>query len=175
MTTSSDALHLDTPTSELDSSLRWVTGAAILHPSCNRTHTTSLDNIRILAVQRASTETAFPDQWELPGGHIESSDSTIRTALGREVSEETGLGVKTCLSRFEDLEWISGSGSKSLQINYLVTVDEEEVVLCEDEHQAFSWITRDEVERLEMTDGMRVVFGNAFACADRMRTGEHKA
>ena len=45
----------------------------------------------MLLVQRASTERAFPDEWEMPGGSAEASDPTIFHSVAREAFEETGL------------------------------------------------------------------------------------
>lgn len=46
---------------------------------------------RLLLVQRATTERAFPNRWEIPGGSSESTDPTVLHSLAREVFEETGL------------------------------------------------------------------------------------
>lgn len=46
---------------------------------------------RLLLVQRAASEKAFPNLWEVPGGSSEHSDPTILHSVAREVFEETGL------------------------------------------------------------------------------------
>ncbi|MCJ1312926.1 hypothetical protein MMC25_006602 [Agyrium rufum] len=48
---------------------------------------------KILLVQRASTETGFPNKWEVPGGSAEVSDGSIFATVARETLEETGLHV----------------------------------------------------------------------------------
>ena len=45
----------------------------------------------MLLVQRAATEPAFPNLWEVPGGSAEDFDPTILHSVAREVFEETGL------------------------------------------------------------------------------------
>ena len=59
----------------------------------------------LLIVQRAATESGFPNKWEVPGGSCEASDPTILHSLARETFEETGLR----LTRFKRQ---IGSGSK---------------------------------------------------------------
>lgn len=46
---------------------------------------------RLLLVQRAATERAFPNLWEIPGGSTETFDRSILHSVAREVFEETGL------------------------------------------------------------------------------------
>lgn len=46
---------------------------------------------RLLLVQRAATERAFPNLWEVPGGSSEATDPTVLHSVAREVFEETGL------------------------------------------------------------------------------------
>lgn len=45
----------------------------------------------LLLLQRASTERAFPNLWEVPGGSAEATDPTLLHSVAREVFEETGL------------------------------------------------------------------------------------
>ncbi|KAF2684532.1 hypothetical protein K458DRAFT_418096 [Lentithecium fluviatile CBS 122367] len=46
---------------------------------------------KLLLVQRASTEKAFPDFWEIPGGKVDDTDETLLHGAVRELKEETGL------------------------------------------------------------------------------------
>ena len=48
-------------------------------------------SVRLLLIQRAATERAFPHCWEVPGGSAEFTDPTILHSVAREVFEETGL------------------------------------------------------------------------------------
>jgi 8-oxo-dGTP pyrophosphatase MutT (NUDIX family) len=52
-----------------------------------------LDNGRILAVRRDSTDENHPCRWEVPGGRLEA-DETLDAHLVREVFEETSLMIK---------------------------------------------------------------------------------
>ncbi|KAL9130018.1 MAG: hypothetical protein Q9217_001702 [Psora testacea] len=46
---------------------------------------------RLLLVQRAASEHAFPNLWEVPGGSSDEWDPTILHSAARETFEETGL------------------------------------------------------------------------------------
>ena len=61
-------------------------GAFIFSPSIATPSTT-----RLLLIQRAATERAFPHCWEVPGGGAEHTDPTVLHSVAREVFEETGL------------------------------------------------------------------------------------
>ncbi|MCJ1230242.1 hypothetical protein MMC12_006914 [Toensbergia leucococca] len=64
-----------------------VVGAFIFAPS----DSPATSPPRILLVQRAKTESAFPNLWEVPGGSSELADPTVLHSVAREVFEETGL------------------------------------------------------------------------------------
>jgi 8-oxo-dGTP diphosphatase len=47
---------------------------------------------RVLLVHRSPTRQAYPDVWDLPGGHVEAGESELG-ALTREMHEELGVGI----------------------------------------------------------------------------------
>lgn len=49
---------------------------------------------RVLLVHRSPNRCAYPDVWDLPGGHIERGESGLR-ALTREMHEELGVQIVT--------------------------------------------------------------------------------
>jgi 8-oxo-dGTP diphosphatase len=49
---------------------------------------------RALLVHRSPTRRAYPDVWDLPGGHLEPGESELG-ALARELHEELGVQVAT--------------------------------------------------------------------------------
>lgn len=118
---------------------------------------------RILVIQRAKTDT-FPGCWEVPGGMCSINDETIFHGLAREVYEETGL-------RVVEVKNMVGSGIRFetpgkrfkrqwLKLLFEVAVAETErdsdgntvdyghvkVQLNPEEHQAFAWLRKKEVE-----------------------------
>lgn len=71
-----------------------VVGACIFAPQHDTTlfpSGSSRSAPKLLLVQRAATERAFPNLWEIPGGSSEPTDPTLLHSLAREVFEETGL------------------------------------------------------------------------------------
>ncbi|MGA9747064.1 MAG: NUDIX domain-containing protein [Nocardioides sp.] len=49
---------------------------------------------RVLLVHRSPDKRAFPDVWDLPGGHLEAGESEL-DALARELHEELGVQMVT--------------------------------------------------------------------------------
>jgi 8-oxo-dGTP diphosphatase len=61
-------------------------------------------------------------------------------ALHREVSEETGLEIKQVSDYLGSFDYLSGSGNRSRQHTWRVTVtDSEHVTLTE--HSAHAWVS----------------------------------
>ncbi|GAM20751.1 hypothetical protein SAMD00019534_039260, partial [Acytostelium subglobosum LB1] len=58
---------------------------------------------RIFLTKRASLMRLFPDEWVVPGGHIEKGESFVDTAR-RELEEETGLKLDVEISMFGAFE-----------------------------------------------------------------------
>src|SRR5688572_26680513 len=72
---------------------------------------------------------------ELPSGTVDA-DEDLLTALGREVREETGLTVDSVLAYLGPFDYVSGSGKKTRQFNFLIEVAPGEVKLEPTEHQS---------------------------------------
>ena len=49
---------------------------------------------RVLLVHRSPNRRAYPDVWDLPGGHIEPGETEL-AALTREMHEELGVRIET--------------------------------------------------------------------------------
>ena len=64
-----------------------VLGAVIFHP-------TASPHAKILLLKRAANEDFYPNVLEIPGGHVEDTDSDISKAVAREVHEETALSKR---------------------------------------------------------------------------------
>ncbi len=78
---------------------------------------------------------------ELPSGNMEENE-TIKEALIREVKEETNLEVKEIKQYINYFDYLSGSGKKARQYNFLVEVETKEIVLTE--HQSYKWVSIEE-------------------------------
>lgn len=125
---------------------------------------------RLLIVQRAAGEAAFPNKWEVPGGSCERNDPTVAHSLGREVFEETSLRLtRLCWQVGESSCWIDGRhDSKWLKLTFEIEVEEvhglggqytkdgyERVIIRLDpkEHQKYSWATEDEIKQSHPSSG----------------------
>lgn len=125
---------------------------------------------RLLIVQRASDETAFPNKWEVPGGSCERNDPTVAHSLGREVFEETSLRLtRFCRKVGESNSWTDGrDNTKWLKLTFEIEVEEvhglgsqhtkegyEQATIKLDpkEHQKYAWVTEDEFKQSHVNSG----------------------
>lgn len=79
---------------------------------------------------------------ELPSGNMEIGED-IPTALIREVKEESNLDVTSIKYFVNSFDYISGSGKKARQYNFLVDVNDNEIKLTE--HDEYKWMSIEEV------------------------------
>jgi 8-oxo-dGTP pyrophosphatase MutT (NUDIX family) len=125
---------------------------------------------RILLLKRAAHETYYPNVFELPSGNVDETDPTLGHALAREVEEETGLDVTFVLSEllppfeYETSKIVGGvQVSRScVQVNFVVEMEGDEIVVNPEEHSVGIWAGADELEGLEITEGMRGLVRKAF-------------
>ena len=155
--TTMDKNRLHSHPQNLDPTKRWVIGAAIFQNIKSQ-------NPSLLLLKRTSHEDAFPNAWELPGGHVEEeTDESVAHAVAREVLEETQLVVTDIVGEIEEMTWESKARSRSnVQLNYVVTVQEGDVKLNPDEHSDWQWVQEGQVEDFHMTVEMRKVLKDAF-------------
>ncbi|KAL8828579.1 MAG: hypothetical protein Q9170_006539 [Blastenia crenularia] len=136
---------------------------------------------RLLIVQRAATELAFPSLWEVPGGSAHEDDPTIIHALAREVFEETSLRLTRVVRQVGGVvEWSEvkgGEEEKWLKLGFEIEVAEVgafaagedgqgltewlkgvPVELDPEEHGDFAWVTEGEVSGwLEGGEGRQIL------------------
>ncbi|KAL8926720.1 MAG: hypothetical protein Q9208_002794 [Pyrenodesmia sp. 3 TL-2023] len=128
----------------------------------------------ILLLKRAAHESAYPNIWEIPGGKVEDSDTTILDAVKREVSEETGMKVEQVIRAVKSFEYsmekksVGKDGeeesavSSSLQLNYVCRVESYELVVDPKEHSEGKFADEEAVREMEMTEQMRAVVEDAL-------------
>ncbi|KUP26009.1 NUDIX domain-containing protein [Paenibacillus sp. DMB5] len=99
----------------------------------------------ILIVQRAAADVIGAGSWECPGGKIEFGEG-LEAALEREIAEETGLKV-TVGEVLYAASFLTDPGRQVVIITYLCRSGENAVQLSE-EHAAYKWCTRTELQEL---------------------------
>lgn len=103
---------------------------------------------RVLLVHRSPHRRAFPDVWDLPGGHVEAGESEP-DALARELREELGVQVATgSVSRLARLT--AGRGAESVRLSAWLVGDWQGTPanLAPDEHDDIRWFRRAELPPL---------------------------
>ena len=91
---------------------------------------------------------------ELPSGHVEQEEGVL-DALRREVKEETGLTV-TQIHRLESqFDYLTGSGKKARQFNFVVDVSDSGKTIILSEHSAYCWAGPKEVQALNLSEKTR--------------------
>ena len=120
---------------------RVVVGGVIVH-----------DN-KVLIVQRASDEEAYPDLWEVPSGKKEPLEK-VTDAVLREVKEETGLTAE--IIKMVDVFNFSVEKPDETrdvtQINFLLKLIGNSEVKLSNEHQNFAWISKDEINNYNLNE-----------------------
>ena len=93
---------------------------------------------------------------ELPSGNMEQGEN-IYHALVREVKEETNLDVVNVKSYIGSFDYISGSGKKARQYNFVLDVKNiENIILTE--HDEYNWLTIEEIRKSsKITDEVKYI------------------
>jgi ADP-ribose pyrophosphatase len=82
---------------------------------------------------------------ELPSGNMEQGEN-IYDAIIREVKEETNLDVVNVKSYIGSFDYISGSGKKARQYNFVLDVKNTENIILT-EHDEYNWLTIEEIRK----------------------------
>ena len=106
------------------------------------------DKQQFLVIRRSDIDDR-EGEWTLPGGHVDEKDGSIEAGSVRELKEEAGL---TC--KIADLIYL---GEPKPEKYYFLTqkwsgkvnVDRPNPETGEIEHDAYKWLTIDEVKELE--------------------------
>ncbi len=120
---------------------------------------------KYLITQRASHEKAFPDQWTVPGGKLESHDyrnrpmdtsshwyNVLEDLLRREVVEEVGLKIKN-IRYLTSLVYIRSDKISTLIISLYADYDSGEIKLC-DALTEYAWVTLEEAKNYKLIEGI---------------------
>jgi len=109
-----------------------------------------VENGAVLLVHRSPTRQAYPDLWDLPGGHVEAGESEPQ-ALAREMHEELGVHIvaKSTL-RLGDLH--AGSGEDTVQVGVWQIRDwvDSPTNRAPEEHDDIAWVRISELDALPL-------------------------
>lgn len=93
---------------------------------------------------------------ELPSGNMEQGENIYDT-LVREVKEETNLDVVNVKSYIGSFDYISGSGKKARQYNFVLDVKNTENIILT-EHDEYNWLTIEEIRKSnKITDEVKYI------------------
>jgi 8-oxo-dGTP diphosphatase len=87
---------------------------------------------------------------ELPSGKVEDGEALF-DALARELGEETGLVASGQPRYLFSFDYLGSSGRTSRQLNFLVLVEDGDVVVDPSGHAGFRWISLDAVAGSRLT------------------------
>ncbi len=108
---------------------------------------------RVLLLQRPPDE-FMGGIYELPSGEVEIGES-LEAALGREVLEETGIGVKKIKSYLGHFDYSSKKGNPTRQFNFEVSATDEKIRLTE--HKSYTWAGESDLSLYSVTDSVKSV------------------
>ena len=107
---------------------------------------------KILLLKRKEDDFC-PNVFEFPSGKVEKGESFVE-ALKREILEETALVMHKITKYIDYFDYVSASGNKSRQFNFLVEVlSIKEVLLSE--HSTYKWISHEELTQYAITDPIK--------------------
>ena len=93
---------------------------------------------------------------EIPSGNMKKGEN-IYDALVREVKEKTNLDIVNVKSYIGSFDYISGSGKKARQYNFLLDIkNTENIILIE--HDEYNWLTIEEIRKSsKITDEVKYI------------------
>lgn len=122
---------------------------------------------KVFMPRRAKTKVAFPDMFELPGGHIEAGEDII-VGLKREIREELEMEIEVgepCAV----FTYTSEKFGPSIEVVYFAKFigDIQKIKLHPEDHSEYLWVTEDELSRVytenkQESDNEMMVVKNGF-------------
>ncbi|MEU1751587.1 NUDIX domain-containing protein [Micromonospora matsumotoense] len=112
-----------------------------------------MENGAVLVVHRSPTRRAYPDLWDLPGGHVEAGESEPQ-ALAREMHEELGVHIMgESATKLGDLCAGSGEDAVHLCVWHVGDWVGTPTNCAPDEHDDIAWVGISELGGLPLVHG----------------------
>ncbi|MBQ1009855.1 NUDIX domain-containing protein [Micromonospora sp. M51] len=107
-------------------------------------------NGAVLLVHRSPARRAYPDLWDLPGGHVDAGESELQ-ALAREMHEELGVHiVARSSSRLGDLRAGSGEDAVNVGVWHIADWVGSPTNRAPEEHDDIAWATLSQMAELPL-------------------------
>ena len=126
-----------------------------------------LDGDRVLLIQRGGT--TLPGKWSIPGGLVELGETT-REAVRREIAEECGLEIEL-VDVCGVLDRVMRDAEGRVRYHWVLVdflaVARGGTVCAGDDAADARWVSIDEVERYDTTDGLMDMIKRAMRLRDK--------
>lgn len=127
-----------------------------------------MENGEVLLVHRSPTRRAYPDLWDLPGGHVEAGEAELQ-ALAREMHEELGVHIAAeSSSRLGDLHAGSGEDSVRVGVWQIRGWVGSPTNRAPEEHDDIAWVGINELGGLPLVFGALPALLRALPEPDRL-------
>lgn len=114
-------------------------------------------NGKHLVLKRSQFDDMFPNQWCLPGGHVDPNEDS-KTAALRETEEETLIKIDPNNDFFEKVHELNNKKAKICYYNAILTGYPEPIpVLNNREHIEYRWVTDNEIFELDLIADLKTV------------------
>jgi len=108
------------------------------------------DKQQFLIIRRSDIDDRA-GQWTMPGGHIDDEDKSIEAGAVRELEEEANLTCSVANLRFLGKKGKNKHYFLTLEWSGAVNVDKPNPKTKEIEHDAYKWVTIEEIKEIEDT------------------------
>ena len=106
------------------------------------------DEQQFLVIRRSNVDDRA-GEWTMPGGHIDDEDMSIEAGAVRELKEEAGLVCKISDLTYLGVPKLDKYMFMTQKWTGEVNVDKPNPKTGDVEHDAFKWLTIDEIKELE--------------------------